>query len=65
MKVTPIAYNHIHIELDNGEILDVNDGTKAPKGGIRIQLIKPTDFRMVVSTPVTYDGTVTLEMEKV
>jgi hypothetical protein len=30
MKVIPIANNHISIELDNGETLDVNDGTFIP-----------------------------------
>ena len=48
MKVTPVAYNHIHMELDNGEILDVNDGTSATDGAVLIKLSHPTDRFLVV-----------------
>jgi hypothetical protein len=27
MKIISVAFNHIQLELDNGEIIDVNDGT--------------------------------------
>jgi hypothetical protein len=28
MKIMSIAINHIQLELDNGEVLDINDGTR-------------------------------------
>ena len=63
MKITPIAYNHCIIELDNGEVIDVNDGTKIPKGLLTLKLKSPTDKRMIVVTSITYDASVSLYME--
>ena len=49
MKVIPVAYNHIHLELDNGEILDINDGTSTPNSNnLMIQLSRPSDRYMIV-----------------
>ena len=30
MKIIAVAFNHIQLELDNGEVIDVNDGTAVP-----------------------------------
>ena len=51
MKIQPIATNHIHIHLDNGEILDINDGTLVPSGGfLNIMLVRPTNKYLVVKS---------------
>jgi len=53
MKITPMANNHIHLELDNGDILDINDGTNTE--GLGILAIKntiPANYDMVVGTEV-------------
>ena len=63
MKITPVAINHCLLELDNGEILDVNDGTAVPKGTITLRLLEPTENRMIVATSITYDATVRISME--
>lgn len=34
MKVIPLAINHVELELENGAILDVNDGTSVRKIGM-------------------------------
>lgn len=65
MKVQPVAINHILLHLDNGEILDINDGTLTPSGGIlAVRLTDPTDKQMITSTSTTYDGIVRLEFHK-
>ncbi len=64
MKVQPIAFNHILLFLDNGEILDINDGTGVPKGALTIKLSTPTKRQLIVSTSTTYDGAVRLLMEE-
>ena len=33
MRIQPIAINHIEVTLDNGVLLDINDGTFARSGG--------------------------------
>ncbi|KKN75197.1 hypothetical protein LCGC14_0383560 [marine sediment metagenome] len=49
MKIQPVAINHILIYLDNGETLDINDGTLTPSGGtLNMVLPPPTDRFMVV-----------------
>ncbi len=63
MKVIPLAVNHIAIELDNGEVLDVNDGTKVDNT-VTIRLESPTQRRMVTCTSVTYDASVRLLLDK-
>jgi hypothetical protein len=32
MKIIAVANNHIKLELDNGELVDVNDGTAIIRG---------------------------------
>jgi hypothetical protein len=34
MKIISIAVNHIQLELDNGEVLDINDGTRPKFDGV-------------------------------
>jgi len=34
MKIIAVANNHIQLELDNGELVDVNDGTVIRHGEI-------------------------------
>ena len=49
MKVQPIAFNHILLHLDNGEILDINDGTSAPTyGQLNIVLPPPSNKFMLI-----------------
>jgi len=49
MKVQPIAFNHIYLHLDNGEIIDVNDGTSSPSYGIlSLTLSIPSDKSMAI-----------------
>ncbi len=64
MKITPIAANHCRIELDNGELLDVNDGSSVQGGYVNIQLMEPTKRRLVVCTSTQYDATVRLLIDK-
>ncbi|KKK80842.1 hypothetical protein LCGC14_2819450 [marine sediment metagenome] len=63
MKIIPVALNHCIIELDNGEFLDVNDGTSVPKGTVVFKLMDPTEKRLIVATSITYDATVRISME--
>ncbi len=64
MKVIPVAINHIFLELDNGEIIDVNDGTSVPKGALTIRLADPTERYIITSTSTTYDATTRLLFER-
>ena len=63
MNVIPIATNHIAVELDNGEVLDINDGSKVDNA-VTIRLESPTQRRMVVCTSITYDASVRLLLDK-
>ncbi len=63
MKIIPIAFNHCIIELDNGEKLDVNDGTSVLKGTVTLKLIDPTEKRLIVVTSTIYDASVRLAIE--
>ncbi len=65
MKIIPIAKNRCFIQLDNGEILDFNDGSSVPKGTVTIQLMSPTVARMVTIIPTQYDGSVQLLVEDI
>ena len=61
MKIQPLAYNHIQIRLDNGETLDINDGTKIHKGNVTIKLLDPTKRQIASSYSTQYDATVRVE----
>ena len=37
MKIIPIAFNRVELELENGMLLDVNDGTQVLGGKLLIQ----------------------------
>ncbi len=63
MKVLSMALNHIVLELDNGELIDVNDGTSVPKGVLTMKLQDPTTKRLIVMTSITYDASVRLGMD--
>ena len=63
MKIIPVAINHCFIELDNGEIIDANDGTAVPKGTLTLRLLEPTKKRLVTATSLEYDASVRLFME--
>ena len=63
MKIIPVALNHCIIELDNGEFLDVNDGTSVSKGTVILKLMDPTEKRLIVVTSTMYDATVRLAIE--
>ncbi len=64
MKILPVAINHCIIELDNGERLDINDGSSVLGGYVNIQLLEPTKRRLVVCTSTQYDATVRLLIDK-
>lgn len=43
MKITPVANNRVQLKLDNGEVLDIMDGTIVPSGGlVLVSLSHPT-----------------------
>ncbi len=63
MKIILMATNYILLKLDNGEIIDVNDGTSVPKGALTVKLKEPTKMKMIISSSVTYDASVRLLME--
>ena len=63
MKIIPVAFNHCIIELDNGEFIDANDGTLAPKGTFTLKLMEPTEKRLIIASSITYDASVRLQME--
>jgi len=49
MKVQPIAFNHIYLHLDNGEVIDVNDGTSTPSNGtLNLALTFSSDKLMAI-----------------
>ena len=63
MKIISVAANHIIIELDNGEFIDINDGTSVFRGTVTLKLMDPTDKRLIVMTSMTYDAAVRISME--
>ena len=65
MKVQPIAVNHIHLILDNGDIIDVNDGSSTKEGYLTLRLGYPTDehkFMIVKENREDYIKIITKEL---
>jgi len=42
MKIIPLATNHILLELDNGVVIDINDGSKYSSLALKIDQILTT-----------------------
>ena len=62
MKIVPVAINHVLVHLDNGEILDINDGTSTKEGTFNVRLEEPTERRITAVTSITYDSTIRIKM---
>ena len=58
MKIRPIAINHIIIELETGQAVDVNDG------GISGLFIKSADFENEIPVVEHDDTRVVITLEK-
>lgn len=63
MQIIPQSFNHIKLILDNGEILDINDGTKTKNGNFIVKLDEPTHAILVPLLSVSYDAAIRIKFD--
>jgi hypothetical protein len=56
MNIKPVGENHIIMTLDSGAVLDINDGTAAPKGKLSVALERQFRIKKINENVKVYLG---------